>query len=108
MEGQDAHSTLVGKGWFFTQSYPDARFVSEDVRHLGNGRYEAHGTLQIRGVEKPIVLPFKLTIEGDIARMEGGLILDRTLYDLGLVGDVAQAVAPAVDVSVRVTVERQK
>lgn len=108
LEGQDARSTLAGETWFNTKAYPVARFASEDIRHMGNGRYEASGTLEMRGVTSPVVLPFKLTIEGDIARVEGGLTLDRTVFGLGLVGDVAAAIAPAVDVSVNVTARRQE
>lgn len=107
MQGQDARSTLTDENWFFAKTYPKAHFQSRDVRHMGNGRYEAHGTLRIKGEEKPVVLPFKLTIEGDIARVEGGVSLDRMGYGLGLAGDIAAAVAPAVDVAIKVTAQRQ-
>lgn len=108
MDGQDVRSTLTNETWFFTGAYPVARFVSQGVRHMGNGRYEAHGSLQIRGETQEVVLPFKLTIEGNIARVEGSLSLDRTVYGLGLVGDIAAGVAPKVDVSINVTARRQE
>ncbi|GER08034.1 polyisoprenoid-binding protein [Iodidimonas muriae] len=106
MDGQDARTTLMGDNWFFAESFPKAQFSSQDVRHLGNGRYEAHGTLEIRGVSQDLILPFKLTIEDDIARVEGGVTLDRTIFGLGKKGDVAKAVANGVNVSVLVTAKR--
>jgi polyisoprenoid-binding protein YceI len=37
----------------------------------------------MRGVTKPVDLPFKLTIAGDKAQMRGETSLDRTLFGVG-------------------------
>ncbi|GAK33636.1 hypothetical protein JCM17846_13460 [Iodidimonas nitroreducens] len=106
LNGQDARSTLVNSNWFFIEEYPKAVFVSEQITHLENGRYEARGSLTIRGHEQPVTLPFKLTIEGDVAQVVGSITLDRNSFSLGQKGDVAKAVAANVNVSVEVTAKR--
>ena len=107
MEDQDARSTLTNRNWFDAAHYPQAIFETRSIRDLGNGHYEAVADLTIRGVTVPVTLPFKLTIEGDVARMEGSLTLDRTVFGIGASGDFAAAVAPEVDVAVMVTARRK-
>lgn len=106
LEGQDARSTLTNRTWLAAGEHPRALVVSKAFRNLGNGRYEMVADLTIRGVTREIVLPFKLTIEGDTARMEGGLTLDRLTFGIGREGDFARAVGPEVDVSIAVTAHR--
>ncbi|RMD88021.1 MAG: hypothetical protein D6807_06675, partial [Alphaproteobacteria bacterium] len=68
MEGQDARATLTNDNWFDAARYPQAVFETRSFRDLGNGHYEAVADLTIRGVSAEVTLPFKLTIEDDIAR----------------------------------------
>ncbi len=107
MEDQDARSTLTNRNWFDAAHYRHAIFETHAIHDLGNGHYEAVADLTIRGVTVPVTLPFKLTIEGDVARMEGSLTLDRTVFGIGASGDFAAAVAPEVDVAVMVTARRK-
>ncbi len=107
MEDQDARSTLTSRNWFDAAHHRHAIFETREIRDLGNGHYEAVAALTIRGVTAPVTLPFKLTIEDDIARMEGSLTLDRTVFGIGASGDFAAAVAPEVDVAVMVTARRR-
>lgn len=106
LKGQDARATLVNENWFDAGQHPEALFESTAIRHLGSGRYEADGRLSIKGVARDVTLPFKLTIEGSVARMEGSLMLDRNDFSLGASGDVAKAVAAGVAVAVKVTARR--
>jgi polyisoprenoid-binding protein YceI len=59
-----------------------ASFVSSDIRAVATG-YEAHGSLEIRGVEQPLVLAFTLTITGDNAVADGEFIVARTEFGVG-------------------------
>ena len=74
---------------------------------LGGGKYQASGDLTIRGVSKPVLLPFTLAISGDTARMNGSLVLNRTAFGIGQgqwkTGDV---VASEVTVTVALTAHR--
>lgn len=50
----------------------------------GPGKYEAVGTLTLRGAEAPVTLPFEMTLAEDQATMSGRSIIDRREYGVGL------------------------
>jgi len=52
---RDAH--LRSGDFFSADEYPEVAFRSERVDLVGKDRYEATGTLSLRGVEKRLVLP---------------------------------------------------
>jgi polyisoprenoid-binding protein YceI len=79
----DRDQALPGNDWFAAQRFPQAVFTTASIKDLGGGRYQASGDLVIRGVHKPIVLPFTLAITGDTARMNGQLVLSRTAFGIG-------------------------
>lgn len=75
--------SLPTADWFSTKAYPKATFVSRQFKDLGGGRYQAIGDLTLRGVSKPIILPFTLVITGAQARMNATITLDRTVFGVG-------------------------
>lgn len=79
----DRDELLPTADWFAAAKYPKATFVSRKFVDKGGGAYEAHGELTIKGVKRPVVLPFKLAITGDVAKMTGSLVLDRTAFGVG-------------------------
>lgn len=76
-------SSLPGVEFFDTSSHPTAVFESARIRRTGQGRYVAEGSLTLRGVRSPVSLPFRLDIDGDLARASGGVGLDRTVFGVG-------------------------
>jgi len=50
---------------------------------VADDRYVAHGRLTLRGVSRPVNLPFRLQIDGDKARVRGVTTLDRTAFGVG-------------------------
>ena len=103
----DRDSALPGADWFSAKTQPKASFVATGFKDLGGGRYQAAGTLTIRGVSRPVVLPFTLAISGDTAKMNGAVDLNRTAFGVGQgqwkTGDV---VATTVSVTVALTAKR--
>ncbi len=73
----------VGRDFLDAVTHPRAVFAAEILPGAGPGRYEARGTLTLRGVTVPVVLPFGLEIEGDVARMEGGVTVNRLDFGIG-------------------------
>lgn len=72
-----------GPDFFDVDTHPQAVFRTDAMRAEGAG-YVADGTLTMKGVSKPVVLPFTLTFEGeDTARMAGSLTIDRTEWGVG-------------------------
>lgn len=99
----DSRSALPGDDFFAVASHPTAGFAARDFRHLGGDRYEARGTLSLRGVSRPLRLPFTLRIDGDTARMQGGATIDRTAFGVGQ-GEWASTSNLPADVKVNVAI----
>lgn len=99
--------SLPGGEWFDTARFPRATFTAKKFQALGGTRYAAIGTLTIRGVSRPVTLPFQLVIQGRQARMRGILTLNRTTFGIGQ-GQFAgpDTVAHAVQVSVTINATR--
>ena len=95
---------LPSSDWFHARRFPRATFVTQSITRTGPNRYTAAGTLTLRGVTRPVTLPFTLAITGNTARMNGQLVLDRTAFGVGQ-GQwrTGAAVATRVTVNVAVT-----
>ncbi|THD82006.1 MAG: cytochrome B [Phenylobacterium sp.] len=76
-------AVLPSPDWFDAGAHPKAVFTATRFEKAGADRYVAHGTLALRGVTKPVDLPFKLTITGDQAQVSGQASLDRTVFGVG-------------------------
>jgi polyisoprenoid-binding protein YceI len=69
--------------WFAVQRFPKASFVSTAITATGPGRYQALGDLSIKGQTRRVALPFNLVINKDVAKMDGGLTIDRRQFGVG-------------------------
>ena len=100
-DGQRDES-LKGSDFFDASTHPSAIFTSSSIRKLGGDRYEATGSLNLRGATKPTTLRFTLKIDGKRAKVSGTTQLDRTRFKVGI-GEWAStdviAAAVAVDFS---------
>ena len=82
--GDDQRDSSLPSGDFFdTASHPKATFTASKFRKTGEGKFVADGTLDLRGVKKPLSLPFSLKIDGDTATARGVTTLDRTAFGVG-------------------------
>jgi len=92
--------SLKSSDFFDVGAHPSAVFATRDIRHLGGDKYEARGTLDLRGTSKPATLRFTLRIEGDRAHVAGTARIDRTAFGVGQ-GEWAatDAIAAAVDIA---------
>lgn len=80
-EQRDA--SLPAADWFDPANHPKAVYTASRFARTGADRFVAHGTLNLRGVTKPVELPFRLKITGDTARVSGTASLDRLAYGVG-------------------------
>ncbi len=95
---RDGH--LKSTDFLDVQNHPALKFKSSRVEKTGDDTYLAHGTLTIRGVSKPVMLPF--TIRGPITdpwgnvrvgisssytlnRMDYGVAWNQKMKDGGLI-----------------------
>ena len=75
--------SLPSGDFFDTAEHPKATFTATKFRQTGEGKFVADGTLELRGVKKPLSLPFSLKIDGDTATARGVTTLDRTTFGVG-------------------------
>ncbi|MDB5526997.1 MAG: polyisoprenoid-binding protein [Devosia sp.] len=82
-EDTQRDTALPGKDWFDIAEFPQATFETTAIRKTGTSDYEAVGTLALRGVTKPLTLPFTLQIDGPTAHVTGQVTLVRTDFGVG-------------------------
>jgi len=78
----DRDSTLQGSAFFNTNEFPQARYSAAGFRALGDNQYAADGTLELRGVSKPVTLTFTWT-DGAQPLLEGRALVNRLEFDVG-------------------------
>lgn len=73
----------AGKQWFDTKSFPTARFESSSVKAVGDNRYEAAGTLTIKGQSRDVLVPVTYTPQGESAVFDGSFTIRRGDFSIG-------------------------
>lgn len=76
----EADQEALGKGWFNAAAFPKASFVLQSLKPVAAGRYEAAGTLTVKGRAKDIRLPVVLSPQGVLT---GSFVLRRADHAIG-------------------------
>ncbi|HEY3777479.1 MAG TPA: YceI family protein [Rhizomicrobium sp.] len=97
----DFDSGLKGAQGFQTSQFPTARFETTHFVRKSANSYVADGTLTIRGISRPVTLPFTLLLAGGTAHMTGTAHVLRTEFGLGQ-GEWAAPTPVAHDVAITV------
>ncbi|MBY6138491.1 cytochrome b/b6 domain-containing protein [Leisingera daeponensis] len=97
-------SQAMGADYFDSANFPTALFQAE-IEKLAEG-YEAVGMLTIKDQTVPVTLPFDLELEGNTARMTGGLTLNRLDFGIGKSLPDESSLGFAVDVAVELEAVR--
>jgi polyisoprenoid-binding protein YceI len=98
--------TLPQADWLNSAKVRDARFETTSIVADGKN-YVARGTLTLRGLAVPVVLPFTLAITGKTARMQGKTILKRMAFGIGKSSDATgDWVSLDIPLSISVTATR--
>lgn len=75
---------LKKKEWFDTEKFPTAVFESESIIGVSQENYVAKGKLTLRGITKPLEVPFLLhTDELGVARANVNITLKRSDFGIG-------------------------
>lgn len=101
----DRDSTLKTADFFDTGTFAQARYTASGFRRLEDGQYAANGTLELRGVRKPVTLTFTWT-DGAQPVLAGRAVVKRLDFGVGG-GDWADTdtIPDAVNISTRVVLE---
>ncbi|MDR3509269.1 MAG: cytochrome b/b6 domain-containing protein [Caulobacteraceae bacterium] len=107
-DGNPVHDQTLPQGeWLDSADKPTATFKTSRFRHIAGDRYEARGTLTLKGKALPVALPFTLTLKGDRAKVTGEAMIDRAQADIGMSSDAAGAyVSKTIKITVSVTARR--
>ncbi len=97
----DRDQALPTPAFFSAQTFPKATYVARSFAAAGPNRYSASGVLTLRGVARPLTLPFSLVITGPAARMSGEVTINRLAFGVGQNEWKATTTLPA---AVRVTI----
>jgi polyisoprenoid-binding protein YceI len=100
MNSGDINNAIRTADWFDASRFPQAEFRSTDIRRAETNRYVARGTLNLKGMQQPVEVPFTWLPSKDGAVMEGDLTLRRSLFGIGR-GEWAATDIIGADVKVR-------
>lgn len=78
----EANDEVKGKNWFDVAEYPKASFVSNSVKALGGGKFEATGKMTIKGKTIEVRAPFTLTEDKGL-NIDGVFALKRLDFGIG-------------------------
>jgi polyisoprenoid-binding protein YceI len=98
-QSSDRDAELVGPNWFSARAHPEAHFLATSFRSDGPGRYVAQGTLTLKGVSRPLALPFAWRAQGKGAVLDTEVVLRRTDFRVGE-GEWASGETIGIDVRV--------
>ena len=106
MNDGEVNQELAEPEWFGTAAYPAARFVSDDIVPADGG-FLARGQLRIKGVERPLEVPFAWRPDGRQGRLTGAVELSRLAWQVGA-GEWASDASLADRVRVSFDVDMQR
>lgn len=107
MDSADLNEAIAEPDWFDAGAYPEAVFVSERIEPSGDDGFVAHGALTLKGISRPVDVPFAWRDAGEARVMSGELVLERGAFGIGA-GEWAtsESIGQAVIVRFEVTLER--
>jgi polyisoprenoid-binding protein YceI len=104
----DRDQSLPTPVFFNAAKFPRAVFTAHAFTAQGGGHFQAIGALTLRGVTKPLTVPFTLVINGPKARMNASLPLNRLAFGVGQEEwSKPTAIPAAVTVTIALNAHRQ-
>ena len=79
----DADDTVKSKPWFDVAAFPTATFISNGLRSMGGNRYQATGTLTIKGRSVAVIVPFNTSQAGTLLVLDGTIPISRMQFGIG-------------------------
>jgi polyisoprenoid-binding protein YceI len=104
MSSADINQAIAGPEWFDSVRHPEAEFRAAEIREIAPHRYVARGTLTLKGVQRPVDVPFTWSGNDATARMEGELVVSLGAFGIGT-GQWAATNVIGSDVSIRFRVQ---
>ncbi len=97
----DTDQTLQSEDFFNPGHYPTAEFAARGAKPDGDGKYIFDGRLTLKGVTKPVTLPFSIDVAEGTAAVKAQTTINRLEFGIG-----PESVAGlAVDKEVKLTID---
>ena len=80
---EDYNSEVRKAAWFDTAHFPKASFDATGVKPLGGARYEASGTLSLKGKTQTLTVPVTFKTDGDGSSFDGAVTISRAYFNIG-------------------------
>lgn len=106
MASADINKAIAGVEWFDFAKHPQAEFHATDIARAA-GRYVAHGTLTLKGVQQPVDVPFNWAPVGEGATMDGEFVVKRAPFGIGT-GEWVSTDVIGPDVTIKFRVRLRK
>jgi polyisoprenoid-binding protein YceI len=85
MGNDEINQAILTADWFNPGDYQQGIFSSASFKKLAVNQFVATGTLQLKGVEKTIAVPFNWrAIDQSTATLSGELVLERDDFAIGI------------------------
>lgn len=97
---------LPNEEFLATAAHPTATFIAKGAEATSPGRYQANGTLTLKGVSKPQTIRFSLSGAGATRRVRGIASIARAAFGVGN-GESSGSLAPQVAVTFDFSAKRQ-
>jgi polyisoprenoid-binding protein YceI len=82
--GDEAYNAEVRKkSWFDSAAYPKATFQSTSIKPGGAGRFDATGTLTVKGRVQTITVPVTVNAAEGASAFDGNFVISRTAFNIG-------------------------
>ncbi len=102
----DVDQTLQSDDFFDPGRYPSALFAARGAKPDGDGRFILDGQLTLKGVTRPVTLPFSIDIESGVAAVRGETTINRLDFGVGPETVAGMAVDKDVKLIVDLTATR--
>ncbi|MBT3071913.1 YceI family protein [Rhodomicrobium sp. Az07] len=79
----DVDQALLSPDFFDPARFPTAEFVARSAKPAGKGKYVLEGRLTMKGVAKPVSLPFSIATSNGAASVKGETVIDRLEFGVG-------------------------
>lgn len=80
---EDYNSEVRKPAWFDSARYPKASFDASGLKALGPGKYEASGTLTLKGKTQSLTVPLSRKSEAGAEIFDGAVTISRAAFDIG-------------------------
>ena len=80
---EEGETEVKRKLWLDTSAFPTAKFTAASVKPFGNNKFEAAGSLTIKGITHDVTAPFTVTEANNFRTVEGQFPLKRLQYKVG-------------------------